>query len=80
MISEGEGEVASLSAKRSDRRNRADLIESATPCDNAQLVRSYHRVSNPLRLNCSGCNVRGLQHGATTPSNGACKPLCNMGR
>ena len=29
---EGEGEVAFFSAKRWDRRNRADLIESATPC------------------------------------------------
>ena len=31
------------------RRNRADLIESATPCHDAQKEGSY-RVSNPLRL------------------------------
>ena len=46
---EGEDEVAFFSAKRWDRRNRADLIESATPCHDAQVVGSY-RVSNPLRL------------------------------
>ena len=46
---EGECEVAVFSAKRWDRRNRADLIESATPCHDAHVVRSY-RVSNPLRL------------------------------
>ena len=43
---EGEGEVAFFSAKRWDRRNRADLIESATPCHDAQV----YRDSNPLRL------------------------------
>ena len=46
---EGEGDVAVFSAKRWDRRNRADLIESATPCHDAQVVRPY-RDSNPLRL------------------------------
>ena len=46
---EGEGEVAFFSAKRWDRRNRADLIESATPCHDALAVGSY-RDSNPLRL------------------------------
>ena len=35
---EGEGEVAFFSAKRWDRRNRADLIESATPCHDAQVM------------------------------------------
>ena len=45
----GEGEVAFFSAKRWDRRNRVDLIESATPCHDAQVVGSY-RVSSPLRL------------------------------
>ena len=45
----GEGEVAFFSAKRWDRRNRADLIESATPCHDAQVVGPY-RDSNPLRL------------------------------
>ena len=46
---ECEGEVAVFSAKRWDRRNRADLIESATPCHDAQVVRSY-RGSSPLHL------------------------------
>ena len=46
---EGEGEVAFFNAKRWDRRNRADLIESATPCHDAQVVGPY-RDSNPLRL------------------------------
>ena len=46
---EGEGEVAFFSAKRWDRRNRADLIESATPCHDARVVGPY-RDSNPLRL------------------------------
>ena len=38
VAGEGEGEVAFFSAKRWDRRNRADLIESATPCHHAQVV------------------------------------------
>ena len=46
---EGEGEVAAFSAKRWDRRNRADLIESMTPCHDAQVVGSY-RGSNPFHL------------------------------
>ena len=46
---EGEGEVAFFSAKRCDRRNRADLIESATPCHDARVV-GLCRDSNPLRL------------------------------
>ena len=37
-----------LSTKRRDGRNRADLIESATPCHDAQVMGSY-RGSNPLR-------------------------------
>ena len=45
----GEGEVAFFSAKRWDGRNRADLIESVTPCHDAQEVGPY-RDSNPLRL------------------------------
>ena len=71
-IGEGEGEVAFFSAKRWDRRNRADLIESATPCHGAQVVGPY-RDSNPLTLQISalrlttGCNVRRLHHCATTP-------------
>ena len=44
-----EGEVAFFSAKRWDRRNRADLIESTTPCHDAQVVGLY-RDSNPLCL------------------------------
>ena len=43
----GEGEVAFFSAKRWDRRNRADLIESAIPYHDAQVVGSYW-VSNPF--------------------------------
>ena len=43
----GEGEVKVFSAKHRDRRNRAGLIESATPCHDAQVVGSY-RGSNPL--------------------------------
>ena len=46
---EGEGEVAFFSANRWNRRNRAGLIESATPCHDAQVVGTY-RDSNPLRL------------------------------
>ena len=46
---EGEGEVVFFSTKHWDRRNRADLIESATPCHDAQVVGLY-RDSNPLRL------------------------------
>ena len=46
---EGEGEVALFSAKRWDRRNRANLIESATPCHDAQVAGLYWN-STPLRL------------------------------
>ena len=46
---EGEGEVAVFSAKRLDRRDRADLIESVIPCHDAQVVGSY-RGSNQLHL------------------------------
>ena len=38
-----------FSARRWDRKNRADVIKSATPCHDAQVVGSY-RGSNPLRL------------------------------
>ena len=37
----GEGEVAVFSAKRWDCRNRADLIDCATPCHYAQVVGRY---------------------------------------
>ena len=46
---EGEGEVALSSAKRWDRRNGADLIESAAPCHDAQVMGPYRDLS-PLRL------------------------------
>ena len=41
-----------FSAKRGDRRNRADLMESATPSHDVKMVGSYRGVSksNPLRL------------------------------
>ena len=48
-VFQSEGEVAFFSAKRWDRRNRADLIESATPCHDAQVAGLYWN-SNPLRL------------------------------
>ena len=48
-MSEGEGEVAFLSANHLDGRNRADLIEFMIPCRDAQVVGSY-LVSNPLHL------------------------------
>ena len=38
-----------FSSKRWDRRSSQALIESATPCHDAQVVRP-HRVLNPLRL------------------------------
>ena len=37
-MSAGEGVVAVLSAERWDRRSRADLIECATPCHDAQVL------------------------------------------
>ena len=46
---EGEGEVAFFSAKRWDRRNRADLIEFATPCHDAQVAGPYQDL-NPLHM------------------------------
>ena len=49
QVGKGEGEVVVFSAKRWDRRSSYALIESATPCHDAQVVRPY-RVSNPLRL------------------------------
>ena len=49
LLGEGEGEVAFFSAKSWDHRNRADLIESVTPCHDAQVVGLY-RDSDPLRL------------------------------
>ena len=49
LVGEGEGEVAFFSAKRWDRRNRPDLIESVTPCHDAPVVGSY-LGSNPHNL------------------------------
>ena len=46
---EGKGEFAFFSAERLDRRNRADLLESATSCYDAQMLRSY-RVWTPFHL------------------------------
>ena len=62
---EGEGEVAFFSPKRWDHRNRADLIESATPCYDAQVVWLY-QDSIPLRLTILGAIVRGLHHDTIT--------------
>ena len=47
MRSEGEGEVAVFSAKRWDRRNDKALIESASPCRDAQ---GCWWDLNPVRL------------------------------
>ena len=60
---EGEGEVAGFSAMRWNRRNRADLIESAAPCHDAQVV-----GLEPTPSDCSDFKVRGSHHCATTPS------------
>ena len=49
FICEGGGKFAVFSAKGRDHRNRAGLIESATPCHDAQMVGPY-RGSNPLHL------------------------------
>ena len=43
------GEVAFFSANHWDHRNRADLIESATPFRDAN-VAGFYQVSNTLRL------------------------------
>ena len=45
VLLEGEGEVAFFSTKRWDRRNRADVIESTTPCHGAPVVGSYRAHS-----------------------------------
>ena len=62
----GEGEVAFFRAKRWDRRNRADLIEFATHCQDAQVVGSY-RASKQLRLTALAAKSND---GATTPLRG----------
>ena len=43
---EGEGEVAFLSAKRQDPRNKTNLMKFVTLCHDAQLV-WFYQVSNP---------------------------------
>ena len=55
-INEDEGEVAFFSVKRWDRRNRADLIESATPSHDAQVV-GYIPGIEPTPFDCSGCKL-----------------------
>ena len=48
---EVEGEVAFFSAKRWNRRNRADLIEPTTPCHDAQVVGPYRdSIALPLSV------------------------------
>ena len=44
LYGEDEGEVAFFSTKRWDRRNRADLIESAIPCHDVQVVGPFHQT------------------------------------
>ena len=67
----GEGEVTVFSAKRWDRRSRADLIKPTTPCHDTQVVGPWQvqvkgsQSSNQLLSDCSGCKVRRLHHGAT---------------
>ena len=46
---EGEGDVAVFSAKRWEGRSSEALIESATPCHDAQVAGPF-QVSSPLRL------------------------------
>ena len=46
---EGDSEVAVFSAKRWVHKSNKALIESMTPCHEAQVVVLY-RVSNPVRL------------------------------
>ena len=68
VTGESEGEAALFSAKRWDRSNIADLIESAIPCHDIQVVVSNRVLSLPTPPDCSGCKVIGLHHCATTPS------------
>ena len=66
-LSDGEGEVAFFSAKRWDRKSREDVIESVTPCRDAQKGGALPGIEL-CPPDCSGCKVRGLHHCATTPS------------
>ena len=65
MSAKGEGEVVFFSAKGWDRRNRADVIKSMTPCHDAQVV-GNNRVSNAFRLTGLASNsedyTTALQH------------------
>ena len=40
LMGNSRAQATMLHAKRWDRRNRADLVESATPCHDAEVVRS----------------------------------------
>ena len=66
----GENEATFFSAKRWDRINRTDLIESATPFHDAQVMGSYQE-SNPLRLTIlaamSDDYITAPQHFLTNP-------------
>ena len=59
LIKDGhaEGEVAVFSAKCWDYRNRAVLIESATPCHDAKVIGSYRGLS-PLHVTVLTSNRR----------------------
>ena len=74
LVGESEGEVAFFSAKRWDRRNRTDLIESATPCHDAQMVGLY-RDSNPLRLTILAAMSEDY---TTAPQHLQGKSFCNF--
>ena len=54
--------IAFFSAKRCDRSTRADLIESATLCHDAQIL-GVHKVE-PTLPDHSGCKIWGLHHSA----------------
>ena len=67
----GEGEVAFFGAKHWDCRNRADLIESVTPCHDSEVVGLY-RDSNPLHLTILAVMSEDY---TTAPQQGYGKPL-----
>ena len=79
---EGEGEVAFFSAKRWDRRNRADLIESATPLrltilaamseDYTTAPQYLHTVIRPLKNGCDTA-VYGCKKTVIRPLKKYCK-------
>ena len=65
-VCEGESKFAVFSAKRWNLRNMEDLIESVTPCYDAQVVGLY-LGSNPGHLTVLSCKVRRLHNGAKSP-------------